>query len=170
MKTAAIMLLAGVMTVQCLAQQPGQSSGFRQRFNQIVQSVGGEAQTNNYQLELTMERGDEKASYRVAFNGGQVSTEFIDNLAKRGEDVEPLIISFSASMTRFEDSGGEALIFIGRNVPVRTKAKTGPEEEPKLVTTYRNIGLNTKIALLPGKTVTIFADEDEKISLTLTEL
>lgn len=167
---AAVMLVAGMMAVQCLAQQPGQSSGFRQRFNQIVQSVGGEAQTNNFQLEVTLERGEEKASYRIAFNGGQVSTEFIDQVAKRGEDLDPLIISFTASMTRFEESGGEAVISIVRNVPVRTKAKTSPEEEAKSVTTYRSIGLNTKVALFPGKAVTIFDDGQEKISLTLTEL
>lgn len=144
---------------------PGQQSRFNARLNQIVDR-SDEPQTNNFQLELTITREGKTARYRVTLSGGQVSTEFVDKAAKGKGDV--LMINLQASLSPF-DGGAEASIFLGRPYAWKTKVqdKAGDEKE---TTNVKSMGLTTKVALLFGKPVVIYDDEDEKISVKLTQL
>jgi hypothetical protein len=160
-----IIFLAAFLVYDIAAQHP------QPRLDQIVRSsTAAEPQTKNLQLELFMSRADKSARYRMAFNGGQISTDLLDKLAEQGTNSEPKAINFTASYTPFEDGGGEVTVFVGRNIAFRTKTSGqggGPDRE---VVQQRSMGLNTKVALRPGKPVVIFDDENEKITLTLTEI
>jgi len=128
--------------------------------------------TNNYRLELEMKRGDKTARYAMTFSGGQVSTELIDKLSDRTESPEPRTINFSASFMPFEETGGSLSFSLSRAIPFKTRmpiqgAPAGTEKE---VIQFRSISLQTRVALLPGKAVTILDDEDERITLKLTGL
>lgn len=158
--------LATMLVFDCPAQQT------RQRLNKIVENSGTaiELQTKNLQLELTMSRSGKAATYRMAFNGGQMSTDLLDKLAEQGMNAEPKTINFSVSFIPFEDGGGEASVMIGRNRTYTTKVQGqdgGPDRD---VVHQRNMGLKTKVALHPGKPVILFDDGSEKITLKLTEL
>jgi hypothetical protein len=158
--------LAALLIFDCAAQQR------QQRLNQIVQATGASAepQTKNYQLELTMSRAGKTATYRMTFNGGQISTDLLDKLAEQGTNAEPRTINLSVSFIPFEDEGGEASVFVSRNITFRTKAQ-GQEGKPdREIVQQKSIGLTTKVAMRPGRPVVIFDDEDEKITLKLTEL
>ena len=152
-----------------------EAQSFQERFNTLLQDaqgkiIGTPSQTNNYQLELTMHRAGKSARYQIAFNGGKVSTDLLDRLSDQNTNSEPKTISFSVTFTPFGDGGGEASVFVGRNITFKTKTQ-GQEGKPdREVVQQRNMGLNTKVALRPGKPVVIFDDEDEKITLKLTEL
>lgn len=77
-----------------------------------------EAQTNNYQVELTIVRDGKTARYRTTLNGGQVSREFVDKVAKGKGDV--LMISLQVSLMPFE-GGAEASIFLGPQYACRIR-------------------------------------------------
>src|SRR5688572_20220739 len=153
--------LATLLMFDCAAQQT------RQRLNQIVQapSTVSEPQTKNLQLELTMSRAGKTANYRMAFNGGQISTDLLDKLAEQATNAEPKTINFSVSFTPFEDGGGEASVVVGRNITFKTKAPGRGGDQDREVVQQKNMGLTTRVALRPGKPVVIFDDEDEKITL-----
>jgi hypothetical protein len=128
--------------------------------------------TNNYQLELMIQRGQKTASYKLTLNGGSVNTELIDRFAEKQEGGAPHTISFNASLVPFDEGGGEVQLNLGRYVTYKTKAPVqgaapGSEKE---VTASKSIPLMTKVALFAGKPVIVFEDEDEKISLKLTPL
>ncbi len=166
-----IPLLASILTLTCSAQQPGpppqagvrMMPGMQQRI---------EPSTNNYRLELEMKRGDKTARYLLTFNSGAFSTELIDKLADPKESIEPRTIQFHSSFTPFENAGGEVSITLGRSVPfkVMNPVPNAPAGTQRETTQFKSITLLTKVALFPGKAVTIFDDEDEKISLKLTSL
>lgn len=117
-----------------------------------------------------MSRAGKTAKYRMAFNGGQISTDLLDKLAEHGTNAEPKTITFSVSFTPFDDGGGEASVFVGRNVTFKTRSPGRGDNPDREVVQQKNMGLTTKVALRPGKPVVIFDDEDEKITLKLTEL
>jgi len=166
-----IFLLLSALTFTCRAQQPlprAPQPGVPGYPGQPTEKPS----TNNYTLELEIKRGDRMARYAVTFSGGQIITELIDKLSDRMEGAEPRIINFNASFIPFDDAGGSLTITMGRSIPFKTRvpvqgAATGTEKE---VTQFRSISLLTKVALLPGKAVTIFEDEDERITLKLTLL
>ena len=162
---------ATVLVFNCAAQQQPQPQ-FQQRLNQIVRSPESTAEprTQNLQLELAMSRGGKTAHYRMAFNGGQVSTDLLDKLSEPGTNAEPKTISFSLSFAPFEDGGGEASVFVGRNITYKVKTPTRGDNPDREVVQQKTMGLTTKVALRPGKPVVIFDDEHEKITLKLTEL
>ena len=167
MKQIYAVLVSVAVVLTCEAQQPGRA--IRQSGPQVSQS-SGEPQTKNYQLELTMVRSGKTARYRMVFNGGQISTDLVDKLAEPVEGVAPRTMSFSASLNPFDEGGGgEMQLFIGRAVPYLTKSKDGAGQERNLVQ-ERTMGLTTKMALRPGKAVVLFDDEEEKITLKLTEM
>ena len=159
-------LLATLLVLDCSAQQA------RQRLNQVVQSssANAEPQEKNFQLELTMSRAGKTATYRMAFNGGQLSTDLSDKLSEQGTNPEPRTISFSLSLNPFDDGGGEASVFVGRNITYRTKAVAQDGKSDREIVQQKSMGLTTKVALRPGKAVVLFDDQDEKITLKLTEL
>ncbi len=162
-----VVLMGAAVVLSGDAQQPQRS--IRQAMPQFSQS-GGEPQTKNYQLELTMARGGKTARYRMIFSGGQISTDLVDKLAAPSESVAPRTMSFSASLNQFDEGGGgELQLFIGRTIPFTTKSKDGPGQE-RNVTHEKSMGLTTKVALRPGKAVVVFDDEEEKITLKLTEM
>ena len=167
------LLLVGLMSAAVVlngnAQQPTQQ--MRQPMPQPQFShSGGEPQTKNYQLELTMARGGKTARYRMVFNGGQISTDLVDKLAEQSESVAPRTMSFPASLNPFDEGGGgEVQLFIGRTIPFMTKSKDGTGQERDVVH-EKTMGLTTKVALRPGKAVVVFDDEEEKITLKLTEV
>jgi hypothetical protein len=165
MRNVIIAALLGVLALTTHAQQP---PNIGMRLNSIV-SKSGEPQTKNYQLELIITRAGKTARYRMAFNGGSVQTDLIDKLAEQSENAEPRTMSFSVNLNPFDDGGGEATVFIGRSVPFSTKGKD-PSGQERNVVQQRSIGLTTKVALHPGKPVLLFDDEDQKITLKLTEL
>lgn len=144
----------------------------QQRLSQVVQipNSSAEPQEKNLQLELTMSRGGKTARYRMAFNGGQITTDLFDRLSEQATNAEPRTISFTASYVPFEDEGGEITVFVGRNITYRTKVPGQGGNADRELVQQRSLGLNTKVALRPGKPVVIFDDEDEKITLELTEL
>ena len=163
-----VVLLLSLLTpiiAQPTPALPGQPGRFSTRLNQIVDR-SDEAQTNNLQLELSITREGKTARYRVTLNGGQVSTEFVDKIAKGKGDV--LMINLQAGLNPFE-GGAEANIFLGRPYIWKSKVqdKAGDEKE---VTNQKSMGLTTKAALLFGKPVVIYDDEDEKISVKLVQL
>jgi len=167
MKQIYVVLMSVAMMLTCEAQQPGRQ--IRQQLTSVT-SPPGEPQTKNYQLELTMARGGKTARYRMVFNGGQISTDLMDKLAEQSESVAPRTMSFSASLNPFDEGGGgEVQLFIGRTVSYVTKSKDGAGQEKNFVQ-EKTTGLTTKVALRPGKLVVLFDDEDEKITLKLTEI
>lgn len=161
-------ILGLLLVLNSAAQQP------QRRLHHIVQSPApssSELQEKNLQLELTMSRGDKSARYRMTFNGGQVTTDLMDKLSDQTTNSDPKTISFTASYVPFEDGGGgEVSIFIGRNITYRSKVAGQGNNPDREVVQQRSIGLTTKVALRPDKPVVIFDDEDEKITLKLTEL
>jgi len=160
-----------LIAVGTFAQQPAQPR-FQNRLNSIV-AQNAAPSTRNYQLELTIQRGEKIARYKLTLNGGSVSTELMDRFAERVEGVAPFTLNFNATLTPFEEgAGGEVTIFLGRSIAFKTKVQVpqAPPGTEKEVLTSKSIPLTTKVALLPAKPVTIFEDEDEKISLKLTEL
>jgi hypothetical protein len=165
LRTSAMILLISIGT---FAQQPAQP-----RFQTRLQSVvpqNGALSTKNYQLELTIQRGEKMARYKVTLNGGSVSTELMDRFAERIEGAAPLTFNFNATLTPFEEgNGAEVTLFLGRSIVFKSKSQSAPGTE-KEVLSSKSIPLTTKVALLKGKPVTIFEDEEEKISLKLTEL
>ena len=50
---------------------------------QSLGSQSGPLSTKNYQLELTIQRGEKVARYKLTLNGGSVSTELMDRFAER---------------------------------------------------------------------------------------
>ena len=160
-------ILLGMLALTAQAQQPSVNT----RLQSVVKSTGKsiDPQIKNYQLELTIGRAGKTARYRMAFNGGSVQTDLIDKLAEQSESAAPRTMSFSLNLSPFEDGGGEATIFIGRALPYSTKVKE-PSGQDRHIVQERSIGLTTKVALHPGKLVVLFDDEDQKISLKLTEL
>jgi hypothetical protein len=167
MRHVTIAALLGIIALTTPAQQPGVST----RLNSVVttSSKSSEPQTKNYQLELTIARGGKTARYRIAFNSGSVQTDLIDKMAEQTENAEPKTMSFSTNLIPFDDGGGEATVFIGRSVPFATKVKDASGNDKSLIQ-QRSVGLTTKVALRPGKPVVLFDDEDQKITLKLTEL
>lgn len=118
-----------------------------------------------------MSRAGKTATYRMAFNGGQISTDLLDKLSEQGTNSEPKTINFSVSLTPFENGGGgEAAVFVGRNITYRTKPPGQIPNQEREVVQQKSMGLTTKIALRPGKAVVLFDDDDEKITLKLKEL
>lgn len=160
-------VLFGILALTAQAQQPNLGT----RLHSVVNSSGKsiEPQTKNYQLELTISRAGKTARYRMAFNGGSVQTDLIDKLAEESENAEPRTMSFSANLNPFDDGGGEATVFIGRAITYSTKAKE-PSGQERNIVQERSVGLTTKVALHPGKPVVLFDDEDQKITLKLTNL
>jgi hypothetical protein len=127
----------------------------------------GTVPTKNYQLELTIQRGDKAAHYKLTLNSGSVNTELIDRFNETEEGAAPRTISFSLNLAPSDDGGGEAVVTINRFVPYKTKAEVkGVERE---VTQIKSIPLMTKVALTPGEPVMLFEDEQETISLTLSD-
>jgi hypothetical protein len=160
-----LVLLA--IPLPCMAQQPGLRVGVP------LQQRSDKASTNNYRLELEMKRGDRVARYQIAFNGGSISTELVDKLSD-GNSGEPRIISFSAQFTELDGGGGEVSVHIGRSLPFKVQSRVIPAGSStsveRDVTQHKSIGLSTKVALFPAKPVTIFDDEEERITLKLTSL
>jgi len=116
-----------------------------------------------------MQKGGKIARYLLTFNGGQISTELVDKLAEPKDAIEPRIINFTASFAPFEESkGGEISLHIGRSIPFKTKIMVQGAEREGIQ--YKPVSLSTKVALMPGKAVLLFDDEEEKISLKLTNL
>jgi hypothetical protein len=145
---------------------------FQTRLQNIVRKDEATA-TKNYQLELTMQRGEKSARYKITLNSGSVSTELIDRLAERVEGSAPLTVNFNASLTPFDEGGGgEVAVSLGRSVAFKSKAQIpgGPPGTEREVISFKPIPLTTKVVLSPGKAVVIFEDEADKISLKLTEL
>lgn len=75
-----------IVATACIAlpviaqQQPSQA---QQQFGTRLSQVVPRSETpreKNYQLELSITKGGKTARYRVALNGGQVSTSFSINL------------------------------------------------------------------------------------------
>ena len=160
--------IALLLALPTFAQSQSQSAAqprFGVRLNQVV-AHADDLQTNNLQIELSMDRDGKTARYRVTLSGGQVSTEFLDKLAKSAGDA--LSINFQATLNPFE-GGAEASIFLGRPHAWKSKIqdKAGDEKE---ITNIKSIGLTTKVALPFGKPVVIYDDENEKISVKLTPL
>ncbi len=156
-----------LMAMGTFAQQPAQPR-FQNRLQSVVAQSGAPS-TTNYQLELTIQRGEKAARYKMTLNGGSVSTELMDRFAERVEGGAPLTLSFNATLNPFEEgNGAEITIFLGRSIVFKTKSQV-PTGEREVFTT-KSIPLTTKVALTMGKPVTFFEDEDEKISLKLTEL
>jgi hypothetical protein len=152
-------------SVDAQPNAPGEQHRFGTRLNQIVDRSEN-APTNNFQLELSIAREGKTAKYRVTLNGGQVSTEFVDKIAKTKGDM--LMISLQASLNPFE-GGAEASIFLGRPLAWKSKVQDKAGEE-KEITNIKSIGLTTKVALWFGKPVVIYDDEDEKITIKLAQL
>jgi hypothetical protein len=142
---------------------------FQTRLNAVVRSEAS-VSTNNYQLELTISRGQKSARYKLTINGGSVSTELIDRLADKQEGTAPQTIGFSATFNPFESGGGEVQVNLNRYITYKSRAQVqgAPAGTEKEVTMSKNIPLVTKVTLAAGKPVLIFEDEDEKISLKLT--
>lgn len=165
-------LMVLLMTLGSLAQQPFPGARFPQPG--VYPASGGNAgkpATNNYQLELIMQKGQKTASYKITLNGGSVNTELIDRITEK-EEGAPQTISFYTSLTPFEEGGAEVQLNLGRYVVYKsmTQTKGAPPGAEKEVTMSKNIPLMTKVALFPGKPVVVFEDEGEKISLKLTTL
>ena len=168
MKRLLSALFLALLITGPVAAQPdpaGQRQRFNTRLNQIVDR-GDEPTTNNFQLELTITREGKTARYRVTLNGGQVNTEFVDKIAKGRADA--LMINLQASLSSFE-GGAEANIFLARPYAWKSKVQDKAGEE-KEVSNVKSMGLTTKVALLFGKPVVLYDDEDEKISVRLTQL
>jgi len=170
--TIPILLIA----VSGFAQQPQPQPGLR--FPQSA-PYGGYAgiptakpSSTNYQLELSVQRGDKTARYKLTLNGGSVMTELMDRFAEKQENAAPMTMSFSASLTPLDEGGGEVNVTLSRSVQYKTKTQVqgAPAGTEKEVTVTKSIPLMTKVALLPGKPVVLFEDEEEKISLQLTSL
>jgi hypothetical protein len=171
LKCSLIILL---MTIGSMAQQPLQP-GTRIRqpsFYPPNEGSAGKPATNNYQLELIIQKDQKTASYKVTLNGGSVNTELIDRSVEKPEGAAPQTITLNATLIPFEDGGGEVQLNLGRYVAYRTKAQVqgAPAGTEKEVTASKSIPLMTKVALFPNKPVTVFEDEGEKISLKLTLL
>src|SRR5687767_11658668 len=163
----AVLLSMLILSGGAQTPQPGQPLQRQSvRLNQMVDRAT-DPETNNFQLELTIARGRRIARYRVTLNGGQVSTEFIDKLANSPGDAR--IINLQASLTPF-DGGAEASIFLGRPYAWKSKVQDKASGEEKEITNLKSMGLTTKVALAFGKAVVIYDDEDEKISVKLTQL
>ena len=146
---------------------------------EVTRVPAAKPSTNNCQLELTIQRGNKSARYRLALNSGGLTTELMDRFAERQEGLPPQTISLNAVLSPFEEGGGEVTLTLNRYITYKTKAQPqgtpylvppGASEKEKEVTASKSIPLMTKVALFPGKPVVIFEDEDEKISLKLTEL
>ena len=69
-----------LITVGSYAQQPAQAH-FQQRLQSVVRSEGPPS-TKNYRLELSIQRGEKTARYKLTLNSGGVTTELIDRFAK----------------------------------------------------------------------------------------
>jgi hypothetical protein len=169
LQSSAMILLIAVGT---FAQQPAQPR-FQTRLQSVVDQTGVPA-TKNYQLELTVQRGDKIGRYKLTLNGGSVNTELMDRFSERVEGFPPLTFSFNTTLTPFEEgNGAEANVFLTRSIAYKGKERP-PQVPPggveREVTLFKSIPLTTKVALFPGKAVTIFKDEEEKISLKLSEL
>ena len=74
-------VLFGILAFTAQAQQPKIGT----RLHSVVNSSGKtvEPQTINYQLELTISRAGKTARYRMAFNGGSVQTDLIEEQSSR---------------------------------------------------------------------------------------
>ena len=105
----------------------------------------------------------------MTFNGGQIQTDLLDKLADPSTNAEPKFISFSATFTPFEDNGGELAVFIGRTMNYRAGSRTENGVQRDIVQS-KTLGHTTKVALRPGQPVLLFDNQDEKITLKLTEL
>jgi len=174
LQRSAMILLTAVGTF-AQVQPPLQSPPIAPRFGPPGTYGGGygvaqpaaKPSTKNYQIELTIQRGDKTARYKLTLNSGSVNTELIDRFNETEDGGAPRTISFSLNLSPFDDGGGEAVVTINRLIPFKTKAEIkGVEKE---VTLIKSIPLMTKVALTPGEPVMLFEDEQEKISLTLSE-
>jgi hypothetical protein len=112
-------LMILLMMVGSCAQQPGQPR-FQQRLQSIVRSEGPPS-TKNYQLELSIQRGQKTARYKLALNSGGVTTELIDRLVEKQYGMAPLTISLSATFSPFDEGGGEVQVNLNRSIMFKTK-------------------------------------------------
>jgi hypothetical protein len=158
-----------LMTVGNFAQQPGQQPHFQQRLQSIIRAEGPPS-TKNYQLELSIQRGEKTARYKVTLNSGAVSTELIDRLAEKHEGMAPITMSLSVTLSPMDEGAFEAQVNLNRAVMFKTKVQAQGGQPEKESVSFKTIPLMTKVALLPGKPVTLFEDDDEKIALKLTSL
>ena len=162
-------LMILLITVGSYAQQPAQPH-FQQRLQSIVRSEGPPS-TKNYRLELSIQRGEKTARYKLTLNSGGVTTELIDRFAEKVEGMAPVTMSLSVSLSPFEEGGAEAQVNLSRSVMFKTKVQVpGQPGAEKEGVAFKNIPLMTKVALSPGMPVVIFKDDDEKIALKLTPL
>jgi len=94
----------------------------------------------------------------------------MDRLAERLDSAAPPTMSFNATLSPFDEGGGEVNLSLSRYVLYKTRAPVqgAPAGTEKEVILTKSIPLTTKVALFPGKPVVIFDDEVEKISLRLT--
>jgi hypothetical protein len=147
--------------------------GFPQ--NSGLQQTSAKVSTNNYQVELQITHEKKTARYVVGFHSGQITSELIDHTVEASETGAPHVISLTVSLTPFEDEeGGVASIFLGRSIRFKTSvpAQGGSPTPPGSAReSYqeRSVGLTTNAALLPGKTVLLFDDGHDKITLKLTK-
>jgi hypothetical protein len=156
-----------LIAVGSFAQQPAQPR-FQTRLNTIA-AQGAAPSTKNYQLELMIQRGEKVARYKMTLSAGSITTELMDRFTEHMEGAPPPTFALNASLTPFEDgAGGELAVSLNRNVAYKGKTQT-PQGSSEVILT-KSIPLITRVALLPGKAVTIFEDDDEKISFKLTEL
>src|SRR3954467_8216420 len=58
--------------------------------------------TNNYQLELAIQRSNKTARYKLTLNSGAVTTELMDRFAEHQEGLPPQTISLNVVFSPFE--------------------------------------------------------------------
>ena len=118
----------------------------------------------NYKLQFEIERGAKVARYTLALNGGSLNTEVLDRLDDNAQPGEQRFIQFNATLTPLSDDDADVLLTISR---VRSnKVRTGERE----VVQTRSLPLSTKVTLSAGSPLTIFDDQEEKITLLLASL
>jgi hypothetical protein len=139
-----------------------------------LQQPSNKPSTNNYQFELQIEHSEKAARYRIAFSGGQISTDLIDRSAPRPEGAEPRMISLQASFTPFEEgNGAEATLFISRPLTWKSLIQAQPspgQPASREVVNSKSVGLTTKAALFFDRPVVLFDDGEEKITVKLEKV
>jgi hypothetical protein len=105
----------------------------------------------------------------MTLNAGSITTELMDRFTDPMEGAPPPTFALNASLTPFEEGvGGELAVSLNRNVAYKGEKQTRQGSSEVILT--KSSPLIIRVVLLPGKPVTIFEDDDEKISFKLTEL